>query len=254
MGTYSSRKISAILSSSPISASDLAHKLDVSFKRLTELQSGASPTIDEILRIGEIFKTRLHTLLEGEIDGQSEKPIYLVDRKAAASFVKNYTTDTFHEMLESYRIPGFSGDGILMFRVHGDSMSPLIAEDDFLICRKIESPASLGKEGIAVLVLEDMLLVKNIVLDGDNCILSSENLGYDNRIVNSADIEALWKVVGKVTWDFLRSSRNEFNRIATLTTQLQELQNELDSCEQNFQQVVSLLKTREQIINSILRK
>jgi len=79
----------------------------------------------------------------------------------------------------------------------GDSMEPSIKDGDLLLIDR--SVNQLQDEGIYVVTLDDMVLVKRILQSIDAIILKSDNPLYDDQIIKNIDLEKV-RIEGRVRW------------------------------------------------------
>ena len=82
-----------------------------------------------------------------------------------------------------------------VIRVSGDSMEPTLRDrDDILVDLSVTTPAP---DAIHVLSLDDLLMVKRLVRDGDRWIVRSDNPAYAD--IDDFDPAAL-RIIGRVLW------------------------------------------------------
>jgi hypothetical protein len=99
-------------------------------------------------------------------------------------------------------IPGISGS-VVIFKVAGESMLPVVYPGDMLVCRKVDDPGSIKWGHIHVLVDSEWILyVKRIYLgqqENDTISLVSDNPGYGPRHIRKDEIKALYYPVMRIT-------------------------------------------------------
>ncbi|MET3436342.1 S24 family peptidase [Sphingomonas sp. 1185] len=94
----------------------------------------------------------------------------------------------------------FVGIGqIILVRVSGDSQEPELSNGD-LVAVEIDRPKL--REGMHVVRLDDMLIIKRIQMEGRQVRLVSRNPLYDPVIVdlNEPDIDSRFEVIGRAIW------------------------------------------------------
>lgn len=155
---------------------------------------------------GEMFKK------EGVFKGTAHKEINenlasleFVSHKATASFVEHYGTDNREiEYIGVIPMPGEELDNSYkVFEVTGESMLPQIKPMARILVHEIPKTKWHYAEGVVVVVLKDMILIKRITqnaLDTDSWIeLSSDNPKYGRKVVQLCDIRAIFKAIRKIS-------------------------------------------------------
>jgi phage repressor protein C with HTH and peptisase S24 domain len=84
-------------------------------------------------------------------------------------------------------------DGLSVIRVRGDSMEPTLADGDEILVD--ESDRERLRDGIYVLRVGDVLLVKRLVREGDGFAVRS-----DNPAADPVDLSHGVNVIGRVLW------------------------------------------------------
>lgn len=148
----------------------------------------------------------------GTLMGDAQKEIVehisqieFISHKATASFVEDYDSDNREkEYVGVVPLPGeILDDSYKVFEVIGESMLPQIKPFARILVQKIPEPKWHYAEGVVVVVLKDMVLIKRITqnaLDTDNWIeLSSDNSKYGKKIIQLCDIRAIFKAIRKIS-------------------------------------------------------
>ena len=159
--------------------------------------------------VGEIVNRVIDSNVKYIGDAQKELSEYiqqveLVPHTATASFMENEGTDNRNiEYVGVIPHPGERFDkSYKVFEVSGESMYPSIRPRAKILCRQIPQSKWHYAEGVAVVVISDMILVKRItknLLNLDNYIeLSSDNPQYGKMIVQMSDIKAIFKAIRKI--------------------------------------------------------
>lgn len=226
-------KTVALLKASFHSHRSFSEKTGISLSRISKILKGASTTVSERLKISKALLST-HRTMEWEIESGGLKSLARVEEEAMAGFTTKHRDPHYLEKLESYRIPGFNGKDSLLFKVQGHSMCPTIAEDDYLVCQRMADKEEMEGLGLVVVLLEQQLLVKRLLWENNHWILRSDNPDFEDVKVERKNIEAVWKVIGKVTSEFLKTSKDDFNRILELKGELAKLKAEVELCRVSF--------------------
>lgn len=124
---------------------------------------------------------------------------------ATASYVDSYGTDIGEP--EYIGVIPQSGEHLdssyKVFEVSGESMLPGIKPMARILVREIPQSKWHYAEGVVVVILSDMILIKRITqnaLNTENWVeLSSDNPKYGKKIIQLADIKAMFKAIRKVS-------------------------------------------------------
>ena len=93
---------------------------------------------------------------------------------------------------------GKSADQMVLVSVEGDSMEPTLEENDLLLIDRQQT--EFAREGIYVIRLDDMLMVKRLQRQPKGLIqIISDNLNYP-PITLSGDFGESFDIIGKAIW------------------------------------------------------
>lgn len=200
----------------------LADEIGTSQSAISAIAQGARPMTEGFAcRIENAYGVNAYWLLTGEgemlkgngiLMGGAQKEIVehisqieFISHKATASFVEDYDSDNREkEYIGVVPLPGeILDDSYKVFEVIGESMLPQIKPFARILVQKIPEPKWHYAEGVVVVVLKDMVLIKRITqnaLDTDNWIeLSSDNSKYGKKIIQLCDIRAIFKAIRKIS-------------------------------------------------------
>lgn len=167
-------------------------------------------TDDTLRRISSVLDLKFYTTDDGT-------PISLSEGALPYGYVRVPTYDiafgagqayepTYEEMTDVkasiYKQEFFDHLGInphrcKRFRVKGDSMEPLILDGDTVLVNTAQS--QINDNHIYVFALDGMLMIKRLrrTVQGQ-LIIMSENPSYSNEIVNLAEVQDTFKLIGEV--------------------------------------------------------
>lgn len=135
----------------------------------------------------------------GKINGE-DFFVPLVPYKARAGYSRNYDQVDYVGELETYQIPPgvkWRGSEWRWFEVGGDSMQPVLYDQDYLLCSLIPEADWLDIEAfkIHVVVWKNDVSVKRVAVDKGDFVLISENEKENPQIrVRLNDVKEVWKV------------------------------------------------------------
>ena len=137
------------------------------------------------------------------------------DLAAMVDFIPVSATASFIEYLgagnpsfEKIPVVPFHGeemdDTYKVFEVSGESMLPAIKPRARILVKEIPAPQWCYAEGVVVIVVGDMVLIKRIAendLEHNRLVLSSDNPRFGDKTVQLADIRAIYKAKRKISED-----------------------------------------------------
>ncbi len=165
------------------------------------------------------------------LNSEKNENMVLVDAKAAAGYPTNiqdrhwYTElPAFDFPLPQYRNATFRG-----FQVQGDSMYPHLKPNEWVIAKAIDSINNLSNQRICVIVLKDSVLVKELHKQPNlpTIKLVSLNPSYPEIIIATDEIQEVWEVTSKLSFDI--HSIGETATIHELQLAMQRLTNEVNA-------------------------
>lgn len=167
---------------------DLGNKLDKSPSAISRWISGdRSPMIEDLIRLTEIFKTDIDTLMYGSPVDSLVKAIPLLGTIAAGVPIEAI------ENIEDYFNIDSKIKADYALRIKGDSMINVnILDGDIVFIRK-QSCVDNGEIG-AILVDGEATLKRFYKMDG-HVVLQAENPNYQPMIVEYGEVIVLGKMV-----------------------------------------------------------
>ncbi|WP_454280216.1 XRE family transcriptional regulator [Sphingomonas sp. Marseille-Q8236] len=158
-------------------------------ERLELLATALGKTVDDLLG----------TAVES---GVVAVPIHDVQVAAGAGKISDRLSDPIGRWTfdRQWYEANFVGIGrLILVYVSGDSQEPELSNGD-LVAVEIDRPRL--REGMHVVRLDDMLVLKRIQMDGGQVKLMSRNPIYDPVIIdlNEPDIDHRFEVVGRAVW------------------------------------------------------
>lgn len=160
------------------------------------------------------------------LDSNGNDNIILVNQKAAAGYPHNIQDVEWYQSMPSFNIPlpEFRNASYRGFQVEGDSMTPNIRPNEWVLGRAVANVEEASDSKIYIVVLKDSVLVKKLqkVPNNPNAIrLISLNPHYLPIDIKVRDIQELWMVNSKLSFGVDEPSDS------ILLRQLQESMEEL---------------------------
>ena len=234
----------------------LAEKIGIKRSLLGAYEEGrADPRLNNLLKISEIFKVSVDTLISEDVSGfesafgnvfnqkpkskvlaitvdeEGEEYIDLIPQKASAGYLNGYADPEYLEDMPKFKLPFLTKNGTYRaFEISGDSMLPLLP-GTVIICKYLES-ASDVKEGKPYILLtsSEGIVFKRVNMDDskENIFeLVSDNKFYQSYEVKTEDIMEVWEAVMFISQNFPDPSSEPSTDIENLKNIVLDLQQEV---------------------------
>jgi len=234
----------------------LAEKIGIKRSLLGAYEEGrADPRLNNLLKISEIFKVSVDTLISEDVSGfesafgnvfnqkpkskvlaitvdeEGEEYIDLIPQKASAGYLNGYADPEYLEDMPKFKLPFLAKNGTYRaFEISGDSMLPLLP-GTVIICKYLES-ASDVKEGKPYILLtsSEGIVFKRVNMDDskENIFeLVSDNKFYQSYEVKTEDIMEVWEAVMFISQNFPDLSSEPSTDIENLKNIVLDLQQEV---------------------------
>lgn len=146
------------------------------------------------------------------VDKEDQENMVLVNQKAAAGYPNNITDVEWYKNLPAFDfpIPEYRNATYRGFQVEGDSMLPTFRPSDWVLAKGVESLEYASDNKVYVIVMQDAVVVKRLqkLPDTSKVLLISQNTDYVPYEVNVSDIQEIWQVNSKLTFNLEENSSN----------------------------------------------
>lgn len=168
------------------------------------------------------------------LNSAENENIVLVNVKAAAGYPHNVQDVEWYQQLPAFDLPlpEYRNATYRGFQIEGDSMLPNFRSGEWVLGKAVPTIEEANNNKVYVVVLYDSVLVKKLqkLPDPSKILLISLNEEYLPVEVNINDIQELWQVNSKLTFNLDAPSES------SLLRQLQESMEELRSEFKTFKQ------------------
>ena len=168
------------------------------------------------------------------VDSAGKDNIVLVSAKAAAGYPNNIGDAQWFESLPAFCIPlpEYRNATFRGFQVDGDSMTPVLQSDEWIVGKAVDDWDNLKSKSMYVIVTADSILVKKIQKDNQTTYVNliSLNPEYAPIRIDRSEIRELWQVNSKLTFDLEVSLQN---------ISLQNLHQEMRELKEEVRRVIS---------------
>jgi hypothetical protein len=110
------------------------------------------------------------------------------------------------EDVEYFSIPGLSGSGMVAFPINGNSMEPVIMDNDLVVCREINGPHELRDNKIYAVKNNGSIWVKYVQKVDDHNgrvthlkLISANHLEHDPFVEEVNEYTRLYQVVRRIS-------------------------------------------------------
>ncbi len=146
------------------------------------------------------------------VDKEDNENMVLVNQKAAAGYPNNIADAEWYQKLPAFDfpIPQYRNATYRGFQVEGDSMLPNFRPEDWVLAKGVESLEYATDNKVYVIVMQDAVVVKKLqkLPDSSRVLLISSNQEYAPYEVAVSDIQEIWQVNSKLTFNLDEGSNN----------------------------------------------
>ncbi len=164
------------------------------------------------------------------VDGNDSDNMVLVNIKAAAGYPHNIVDLDWYKQLPAFDmpLPEFRNATYRGFQVEGDSMTPSLYPKEWVLGKAIDSIDNLDRNAICVVVLKDSVLVKKIQKpkDPSKLMLISINTEYAPIQVEINDIQEIWQVTSKLTFN-IETNASQENMLKALQSSMEMIKKDI---------------------------
>lgn len=168
------------------------------------------------------------------LNSSENENIVLVNVKAAAGYPHNVQDVDWYQQLPAFDmpLPEFRNATHRGFQVEGDSMLPNFRPGEWVLGKGVSSIEEANNNRVYVVVLYDSVLVKKLqkLPDPTKILLISSNDEYLPIEINVNDIQELWQVNSKLTFNL--DSPSESGLLKQLQQSMEELKSEFKTFRQ----------------------
>jgi len=163
------------------------------------------------------------------VNSSENENIVLVNIKAAAGYPQNVQDVEWYQQLPAFDIPlpEYRNATYRGFQVEGDSMVPNLRPGEWVLGKAVPTIEEVNNNKIYVVVLHDSVLVKKLqkLPNSSKLLLVSQNEEYVPVQIEVSDIQELWQVNSKLTFNLDAQSENSL---------LRQLQRSMDELKRDF--------------------
>jgi transcriptional regulator with XRE-family HTH domain len=160
------------------------------------------------------------------VDEVGQDNIVMVNVKAAAGYPENIQDPSWYQQLPAFNIPlqEFRNASFRGFQVEGHSMMKLLRPNEWVIGRAIGGMDEIEDHSIYVVISRSSVLVKKVSRNKGRLELISENPEYPLQHMLYGDVQELWKVTSKLSFDLESGA----NALEDIQHELREIRHQLN--------------------------
>ncbi|MDI1255504.1 MAG: LexA family transcriptional regulator [Flavobacterium sp.] len=167
---------------------------------------------EAIILVCENYKFDLnYILLNIKKSSASATQTPILSRDVQFQYALGNDTEALLEALPKYHFPFINGEDSRAFQVISNNMFPLIEENSYVICESTETiitniPVVIVSRNKGIFINK---LYPNPFNEGE-FILSSENEGYRDVILEASDIDEIWKIRAQLSYNINHDNKIKF--------------------------------------------
>lgn len=213
---YLQQNIKTLRKNCGLSQQELADRLNIPRSSLSDYERGHTQVgLDTLVKISQIFDTTIDDLIKSNlqqrqleilktptlkilaisVDADNKSHIDLVETKAAAGYLSEYSNPEYIKELPKILLPNIPDGTYRAFEITGDSMLP-ITSGSIIICNYIESLQYVKNDKTYIIITKsEGVVYKRVKKDLDNnmLILISDNDFYNPIPLPLDEIEEIWQ-------------------------------------------------------------
>ncbi len=167
------------------------------------------------------------------VDSADQENLVMVNQKAAAGYPQNVQDVEWYQQLPAFDLPlpQYRNATYRGFQVEGDSMLPNFMPEDWVLGKAVASMSEVTSNKVYVVVMPDAVVVKKLqkLPDPSKVLLISINQEYIPYEVQVSDIQELWQVNSKLTFNL--DAPSESSLLRELQQGMEELKNQMRSLQ-----------------------
>lgn len=137
------------------------------------------------------------------VDQDNNENVLLVTAKAAAGYADNIRDEQYYQSLPAFSIPlpEFRNASFRGFQISGDSMVPLVNEQDWVLAKAVDQLHNLKSGKVYVFVEQESIRLKQYEWNeaSQTHELHSFNAAYPPVALNLEDVLECWEYHSKIT-------------------------------------------------------
>ena len=193
---------------------ELSEFLNIKPNTISTWKKRDSVDFDSIITICELYELDLNEIfLNKKKAGAYTNHTPLISREVQFQYAKGNDNASLLDILPKYSFPFISADESRVFQVVSNNMFPVIDENSFVVCEKIDIDR-IENDSIIVFVSHEKGLFINRVAkstyDDNIFVLSNENDFYSSSKLNVSEISEAWVVRGVLSYDINNANRFKF--------------------------------------------
>ncbi len=162
---------------------------------------------EHIIKLSRLYKVSADYILTGDDNyirvGRDSGFVPLLRARAHTGFLKNLDNDSYYNIKDWYRVPGFdSSENQMLIEAKGKSMVPTILPGDILFCQVCDNLDNIPNGSSVAVVTVDGIMIKRLRKDEDESFVVLEN---DNeaegkpRKLKKQEIKMFLLILGKIS-------------------------------------------------------
>lgn len=186
-------------------------------------------TVDylSIISICELCELDLNEIfLNKKVETATNNSTPLICKEAQFQYSNDQNIEESLELYPKYSFPFVTSESSRAFQVTSNNMFPVIDENSFVVCEKVEIEKIVDNSLVVLISKEKGLFINRIAknkYNEDFYILKNDNDFYSDIKVDASEIKEVWNIVGALSFEL-----NNQNKLRFISDSLKKINKFLD--------------------------
>lgn len=193
---------------------ELSEFLNIKPNTISTWKKRNSVDFDSIITICELYELDLNEIfLNKKKAGSFTNHTPLISREVQFQYAKGNDVVSLLDILPKYSFPFIIEEDSRVFQVVSNNMFPVIDENSFVICERIDVDRIENDSIIVVISREKGLFINRVaksIYDDHIFVLSNENDFYSSVKLGVVEIAEAWVVRGVLSYDVNNANKFKF--------------------------------------------
>jgi len=174
---------------------ELSEVLSIKPNTISTWKKRDSVDSEAIISLCDLYGFDLNEIFLNKRTGGSTASTPLISREMQFQYVNEKDTASFIEILPKYNFPFISAEESRIFQVASNNMFPSIEENSYVVCEKISiDKVENNSMVVAISKKKGLFLNKISKNDSGEYALKSENIFFNDVVLNTSEIDELWLI------------------------------------------------------------
>lgn len=193
---------------------ELSEFLNIRPNTISTWKKRDSVDFTSIISICELYELDLNEIFldkKGTTSSNPSTPLIL--KEAQFQYSKEKNIDSMLDLYPKYNFPFITAENSRAFQVTSNNMFPIIDENSFVICEKIEINKITDNAVVVLISNEKGLLINRITKSkySDSLfVLKNDNDIYSDIKIDISEIKEVWNIIGCLSYEINNQNKMKF--------------------------------------------